>query len=77
MPHTEIRIVEWPAIALLALCVLCLAAIAAGVWFRIEHAPRAAVPIETVTRELWRIEGRAVECLRREDHIQQTTTLSC
>lgn len=38
---------------------------------------RAAQPIETVTRETWRIAGREVECVRRIDHLNHVTTLSC
>lgn len=76
-PAREIRIVEWPSVALFGLCALLLAL---NVVASILVATPAPVPItlrETITREVRVIEGRNVECERRRDHIHQRSSFSC
>ncbi len=72
-----IRIVEWPPIVLFGLCAVLLALNLAALAFPPAAERGAAKPIETVTRELWQIEGRSVECVRLEDHVHHTKSLSC
>ena len=72
-----IRIIEWLPIVSLGLCVLTLALYLAALVFLPAADRGAAKPIETVTRETRQIEGRSVECVRIEDHLNHTTSLSC
>lgn len=72
-----IRIVDWPPIMLLGLCALLLALNLAALAFPPDVTRGQAKSIETVTREVRQIEGRPVECVRIEDHLNHTTSLSC
>lgn len=61
----------------LILAVIAGAIVLAAKWNQAPRAPREQRPIETTWRYIATIDGKPVECVRRVDHINNTSTTSC
>lgn len=61
----------------LILVMIAGAIVLAAKWHQVPQRPYQQRPIETTWRYVATIDGKPVECVRRVDHINNTSTTSC